>query len=375
MKTTLQKLFAVGLFTFILSLIALLSSAQPHDVQTFTTSGSWVCPYGVTSITVETWGGGGAGGAAFNGSPVGGGGGGGSYKITTLVSVTFGTTYNYVVGAGGLGNNTGAGATGIASSFNGLHTANPGAGGTSDGSIAVSGTGGIGGTHSGGNGGIGTVTTPVSGGGGGGAGSTGSGGNGGTPTAGTGGASNGGAGGLGVTAEGDGIDGITIGGGGSGALKTKNGNGTFKGGNGARGQVRITYTINCTAPPAQPTGLVLSPGSNGISGSFTSAAHTDGYIVIRTSTAAAPTSPVNGTTYTAGTFALGGFVESVGTPTTFNSTSLAATTQYWYWVYGYDNVACAGGIQYLIISPLTGNSTTIICGSSTNTATVTSTAG
>ena len=117
MKTTLQKQFAVSLFTFILSLVVLLSYAQ--KVETFTTSNSWVCPYGVTSITVETWGGGGAGGAAFNGSPVGGGGGGGSYKITTLVSVTFGTTYNYVVGAGGLGNNTGTGATGTASNFNG----------------------------------------------------------------------------------------------------------------------------------------------------------------------------------------------------------------------------------------------------------------
>ena len=373
MKTTLQKQFAVSLLTFILSLIVMLSSAQT-TVQTFNASGSWVCPYGVTSITVETWGGGGAGGAAPTNASVGGGGGGGAYRITTSIPVTFNTTYNYVVGIGGLANNTGVGPNGVASSFNGSFTATAGTGGGSNATIAISGLGGTGGTFNGGNGAGGTIVPLRSGGGGGGAGSGGNGGSTLTNVAGTGGAIDGGAGGAGVTANADGGNAVVIGGGGAGALRNTNG-GSRSGGNGTRGQVRISYVINCTAPPAQSTTLILIPGSNSISGSFTGAAFTDGYIIIRTSTAAAPSSPVDGTTYIPGSSALGGFIESVGTATSFNSISLAATTQYWYWVYGYDNVACVGGIKYLTASPLNGSSTTIVCGAVTNTATITSVTG
>ena len=325
MKTTLQKQFAVSLLTFILSLIVLLSRAQTS--QTFTTSGpSWVCPYGVTSITVETWGGGGAGGAAPANASVGGGGGGGAYRITTGVIVTFGTPYSYIVGAGGLGNNSTAGQNGTASSFNGSYVANFGLGGGTGTVTGSAGLGGTGGTFNGGNGALGTVAAAMSGGGGGGAGSGGNGGSTITNVAGTGGSTDGGAGGTGVTTNTDGGNAVIIGGGGAGALKNANPGGARTGGNGARGQVRITYIINCTAPPAQPTGLVLNPSSNSISGSFTGAANTDGYIVIRTATAAAPTSPVDGTTYTSGTSALGGFIESVSTTTTFISISLFIST-------------------------------------------------
>ena len=174
MKTTLHKHFLVSLLTFILSLFALMASSQ--TVQTFASSGTWVCPYGVTSITVETWGGGGGGGAAPNNPGVGGGGGGGAYRITTLVPVTFGTSYNYVVGTGGAGNNSTAGANGIASSFNGLYVANPGLGGGTSTTIATGGAGGTGGTFNGGNGAAGTFSLARSGGGGGGAGSGGNGG-------------------------------------------------------------------------------------------------------------------------------------------------------------------------------------------------------
>ncbi len=366
MKTTLQKIFAVSLLTFLLSLVVFLSNAQ--TTQIFTGSGSWVCPYGVTSITVETWGGGGAGGAAPTTSSVGAGGGGGAYKITSLISVTFGISYNYVVGVGGAGNVSGAGGSGTASSFNGLYTANFGTGGGFGPVIGTSGVGGTGGTYNGGNGGSGILTG--SGGGGGGAGSTGNGGNGANPTAGIAGGTDGGAGGAGQTTTSNGSIGITVGGGGSGALKTSGKTGN-SGGNGAAGQIRLTYTINCTAPPAQPTALILTPGLNNIAGTFTAAAYADGYLVIRTTTAAAPTAPVDGITYTAGTSALGGFIESVGSTTSFNSISLVGTTQYWYWAYGYDNVSCVGGIKYLTASPLTGNAATVACGMPLNRAIIT----
>ncbi len=367
MKTTLQKTFALSLLTFLLSILVFVSNAQ--SIQTFTISGPWVCPVGVTTITVETWGGGGAGVAAPPNS-VGSGGGGGAYKITTGVVVSAGTSYPCVVGAGGIGNNSGSGGNGSLSSFNGLYIANPGTGGIS---IGISGVGGIGGTYDGGNGGIGIGS--ASGGGGGGAGSTGSGGNGGTPTKGLGGGTDGGAGGVGVNSNSNGNIGIIIGGGGSGAFNNKNSGQGKLGGNGARGQVRISYTIACTAPSVQPTGLILTAGQNNISGSFTAALNTDGYLVIRTTTSTAPTAPVNGVTYSAGTNALGGFIEGSSNATGFNSLGLSVTTQYWYWIYGYNNVSCSGGIKYLSSSPLNGNATTVSCGTATNSALVTSTAG
>ena len=368
MKTTLQKTFALSLLTFFLSILVFVSNAQ--SIQTFTASGQWICPVGVTTVTVETWGGGGAGGAAPPNS-VGSGGGGGAYKITTGVAVSAGTPYSCVVGAGGTGNNSGTGGNGELSSFNLLYIANPGTGGTSAG---ISGIGGVGGTYDGGNGGIGTTSSP-SGGGGGGAGSTSNGGNGGTPTKGLGGGTDGGAGGVGVNSNSNGNVGIIIGGGGSGAFNNKNNGQGKSGGYGARGQVRISYTIACTAPSVQPTGLILTAGQNNISGSFTAASNTDGYLVIRTTTSTPPTAPVNGVIYSAGTNALGGFIESSSNATGFNSLGLTLTTQYWYWIYGYNNVSCSGGIKYLSSSPLNGNATTVTCGTATNTAIVNSTAG
>ena len=45
----------------ILSLCVPACALFAQTTQTFTTSGSWSCPYGVTSVTIETWGGGGGG--------------------------------------------------------------------------------------------------------------------------------------------------------------------------------------------------------------------------------------------------------------------------------------------------------------------------
>lgn len=83
--------------------------------QTFTTSGSWVAPTGVTSVQVECWGPGGSGGAFLPAVPdnpntkenesqpavFGLGGGGGAYAKTNAASVTPGNTYIISVGPGG----------------------------------------------------------------------------------------------------------------------------------------------------------------------------------------------------------------------------------------------------------------------------------
>jgi hypothetical protein len=84
------------------------------SVTTYNTAGTftWVCPAGVTAVTVESWGGGGGGGAAgvdhgsaIYGQPVSGGGGGGGGGARTKYSVTTvpGRSYTVTIGAGGAG--------------------------------------------------------------------------------------------------------------------------------------------------------------------------------------------------------------------------------------------------------------------------------
>jgi hypothetical protein len=70
-------------------------------IQTFTASGTWTCPTGVTEVEYLVVGAGGGGGC--NG---GGGGGAGAYRTATGFSVTAGTTYTVTVGAGGATGNT-----------------------------------------------------------------------------------------------------------------------------------------------------------------------------------------------------------------------------------------------------------------------------
>jgi len=75
---------------------------------TYTTSGSWLCPSGVTSITVECWGSGGNSGASGV-LPLkygGGGGGGGGYSKASGIATTPGNTYNFTIGTAGGATNT-----------------------------------------------------------------------------------------------------------------------------------------------------------------------------------------------------------------------------------------------------------------------------
>jgi len=87
-------------------------------VQTFTTSGSFTAPTGVTQVEVELWGGG-SGSFASIGSLPSGGGAGGGYARKRVVSIVPGQTISVAVGLGGGGGTAaGAGAApGGASSF------------------------------------------------------------------------------------------------------------------------------------------------------------------------------------------------------------------------------------------------------------------
>lgn len=245
-------------------LFAFNSDANAQMIETFTASGSWVCPAGVTSIKIETWGAGGGGGYAITTSRgAGGGGGGGAYTYSNSIAVTPGVTYYYTVGTGGTGGTSGGtdATVGQLSCFSTaancggtiLASANGGGfgAGVTTNSSGAGGTGGVGGvftsgSFNGGNGAAGVNGNGASfggGGGGGGASTTAAGGNASGKTGGTGGAVGGGNGGDGVSNS-AGNAGAIIGGGGSGAHKN---NATNGGSNGARGQVQITYTL---PPPA-----------------------------------------------------------------------------------------------------------------------------
>ncbi|MFH0865110.1 MAG: GEVED domain-containing protein [Bacteroidota bacterium] len=249
----MKKIFTLFIGLAISSFFILLfSNSFSQTTDTYTTNGSWVCPTGVTSVTVECWGGGGAGGGEALSTVFGGGGGAGGAYATKVVTVIPGNSYTVTVGTGSAGAN-GAGATGNPSWFSLVSEvyAQGGAGGAAaNGGTANGGTGSsassIGTTkYAGGNGANGTAS--ISGGGGGGAGSTGAGGNASGVTAGTGTSLSGGNGGAGDNtplSESDGLPGSTYGGGGSGAMVSDGTN--HAGGSGANGLVKITYST-CSA--------------------------------------------------------------------------------------------------------------------------------
>ena len=281
------------LFYSLFLVIAFCINADGQVVTTFSTSGTWTVPAGVTSVTVYVYGaGGGSGGAkaALNDN-ASGGGGGGACAISTL-SVSGGQVYNYTVGAGGTagaatGTNGGVGGTSSFTGTGGTVSANGGGGG---GGVAVTtgaaGAAGLGATvgigttiRFGGNGttGFRTISNEVGGAGGGGAGNAGNGGNGsgatginstggvgglGSPT----GAPYAGAAGRGATLTGGtlaGVAGIAPGGGAAGCATYST---AATGAVGGNGQIIIVYTLPaCSGTPN--TGTATINTASGCAGS------------------------------------------------------------------------------------------------------------
>ena len=219
------------------------STTIPNGSTTYATSGTWICPVGVSSIQVACYGAGGGGGAGGNSwKKGGGGGGGGAYANNAAVAVTTGNSYTITVGAGGIGGSgTNDGTNGGASSFQSIVIANGGFGGESNDNGGDGGNGATGGTYNGGKGANGGTTT--SGGGGGGGGSSANGSNAVGINGGAGGTGGGGLGGngsdVGTTA---GVTGGVFGAGGGGAT------GSTTGGNGGAGCVRIIAPCNSFTP-------------------------------------------------------------------------------------------------------------------------------
>jgi hypothetical protein len=264
----LKKLPKRAGYLFLALLIALTGLIWWHpsrahaQTDTFTTSGTWNVPAGVSSAVFEAWGGGG-GGAGTSSSIGGSGGSGGDYAKISKSSLSTGTAYTVTVGSAGVGTTTGCGGIG-GDSF--VQTA------SADVVRAVGETGGVNagnncapplfgdvGTtiHVGGAGSVGV--SGASGAGGGGAGSGGTGGNASGTTPGTGTATNGGSGGAGITSRGTGNIGNNYGGGGGGGFWTSGP--ARSGGDGAQGLVTVTYTAANT-PPNLPT--IISPANGAV---------------------------------------------------------------------------------------------------------------
>jgi hypothetical protein len=85
---------------------AVYSYTSNSTTATFTGSGLWTCPTGITQVQVQCWaaGAGGDGGTTSQGGP---GAGGGEYAAEPALAVIPGTVYNVTVGGGGIGGTTG----------------------------------------------------------------------------------------------------------------------------------------------------------------------------------------------------------------------------------------------------------------------------
>lgn len=229
---------------------------------TYSSTGTWIAPAGVTAVKVECWGGGGAGGGGSVSGAAGGGGAGGSYARVNSLSVTPGNSYTVTVGAGGQKDTTPSanGATHPGSdswfSTSGTVIAKGGAGG-GDRSTSGAGTAGAGSStgcigdqvYAGGSGAAG-VSASIGGGGGGAAGPSAVGGNASGSTAGTG--NSPGADGTAGRSAANATDASAPGGGGGGARATST---TDRlGGNGGAGQVLIT---NVTPTGSNSVGILI----------------------------------------------------------------------------------------------------------------------
>lgn len=118
------------------------------NLQSFTTSGNFVVPVGVTTAKVMVLGGGGAGGTHQN--LPGGGGGAGGYAVAIVTGLVAGTVIPVTVGTGGIASpGPGNGGPGGTSSF-GAYVSATGGGGGVGGAVVATSAGGVGGAGVGG---------------------------------------------------------------------------------------------------------------------------------------------------------------------------------------------------------------------------------
>lgn len=121
----------------------------------------------------------------------------------------------------------------------------------------------------------------------------------------------------------------------------------------------VQLTVNIVTPSAQPTALVFSNRTTtAINVAFTAAAGPPGgYLVIRKKDAAPTETPVDGTTYTAGTALGTSTVIKIGSSLSVNDIGLTGGSQYFYAVFSYNGSGATS--KFLTTSPLTGSTFTL----------------
>jgi hypothetical protein len=87
--------------------------------QTFTSSGTFTIPTGVTALKVTVVGGGGGGGGFYPGAVAGSGGGGGGASVKFLTGLTSGNTLAVTIGSGGTGGRGAQGFGGVVANAGG----------------------------------------------------------------------------------------------------------------------------------------------------------------------------------------------------------------------------------------------------------------
>ncbi len=115
------------------------------------------------------------------------------------------------------------------------------------------------------------------------------------------------------------------------------------------GTFTACVTTPCVAPASQASSYTAGTiTSSSIAASFSGTA--SGFLVIQSTSATAPTQPANGTLYTDTTSIAGlgsglVFIQSSATAS-FTASSLAGNTQYYFYIYAYNNTSCGGGPMY-----------------------------
>ncbi|MCX6293447.1 MAG: hypothetical protein NT127_04030, partial [Sphingobacteriales bacterium] len=117
----------------------------------------------------------------------------------------------------------------------------------------------------------------------------------------------------------------------------------------------------CNGPNNQPTNLILSGDNSSVSGTFSTSANADSYLVLYSTSSALTQLPVNGINYISGSTIGNAFVLSNSISNSFIKNNLSASTTYYFYVFAV-NAFCSGGPKYKTTSPLSLSFTTTASG-------------
>jgi endonuclease I len=120
--------------------------------------------------------------------------------------------------------------------------------------------------------------------------------------------------------------------------------------------IATTALPPCVTPSQPPTNLILTPSNNVLIGSFTAATGANKYLSVISTNSTLLTTPVNGTTYTAGQAFGGGNIINYSSSTSFVALGLTVSTTYYIFIFS-ANSECTGEPFYNT-TPLNGTAVT-----------------